>query len=234
MCTVTYLPTSNNQYILTSNRDEQAARSPKNISRVNENGIELLFPRDSAAGGSWIAISNTNKTVCLLNGAFEKHKRQLPYRISRGIMVLDFFKYKNAISFFGLYNFDNIEPFTMIIVDEGQPYEFRWDGQKHIKKLDVRKPYIWSSSTLYPKEMRIKREGWFHQWLDTKPEFNRTTITDLHQNGGEGDPYNDFVMNRKNIVQTVSITSIVKQADSLNMHYIDLVNEQRKEECIQF
>ena len=99
MCTVTYIPNKDG-FILTSNRDENAARSPKNITRIDQNGTELVFPRDTTAGGTWIAVSETNRMVCVLNGAFDKHKHRPPYRRSRGLLVLDFFNFPNAESFF--------------------------------------------------------------------------------------------------------------------------------------
>ncbi|MEO0339976.1 MAG: NRDE family protein, partial [Bacteroidota bacterium] len=89
MCTVTFIPQQGQDFILSSNRDEQASRSPQGLSRIDQFQKELLFPRDTEAGGTWIAASNKDQVVCLLNGAFELHHRQPPYRKSRGIMVLE-------------------------------------------------------------------------------------------------------------------------------------------------
>jgi len=236
MCTVTFIPQPNG-YILTSNRDESALRSPQNITRLHRNGQELLFPRDKGAGGTWITLSSTNRLVCLLNGAFERHQRQLPYRKSRGIMVLEYFDYPNAREFFKSYNFDNIEPFTMIIYDDGQLFDFRWDGeQQHLLSLDVQEKHIWSSTTLYEKSVKEKRKKWFAEWIEGRTDFSRTAILELHKKGGEGNPSIDFMMNRYNyMVQTVSITQIVKTATALQLFYHDLTtNQQRVEEISQF
>ncbi|HAD11338.1 MAG TPA: hypothetical protein DCF33_02760, partial [Saprospirales bacterium] len=111
MCTVTYLPLSNG-FILTHNRDEAPARSPKSI--VREGSPAILFPRDTHAGGTWIACSQSGRTACLLNGAFVLHRRQPPYRRSRGLLLLDFFDWKNADDFFAEYDLHNIEPFTFL------------------------------------------------------------------------------------------------------------------------
>jgi uncharacterized protein with NRDE domain len=229
MCTVTYIPQLDQQFILTSNRDENAARSPQNISSITQDGIQLIFPRDKGAGGSWIGISDTNKVVCLLNGAFEQHQRTPPYRKSRGIMVLEFFSFSSADEFFQNYVFQGMEPFTMVIFDDGQLFEFRWDGEhKHVQVLHPRGYYIWSSATLYDKTTIQKREQWFADWL-AQQQFDLDSIMDFHQNAGEGDPFNDVVMNRNGLVQTVSITNIIKSDDQIQLKYLDLLRKQQKE-----
>ena len=233
MCTVTYVPRGNDNFVLTSNRDENAARSPQNISVIEQEGIRLAFPRDTEAGGTWIAISETNKVVCLLNGAFTLHDRRPPYRKSRGIMVLEFFAYEKAEHFFQQYNFSGIEPFTMIIYDQGMLYELRWDGvRRHVRSLDTKGFYIWSSATLYESPVRIKREKWFAEWQQNRNDYDLEGIMDFHRNAGEGDPWNDVIMNRKGIVQTVSITNVIKEGPQFDMWYHDLLNVQSKSEKI--
>ena len=158
MCTVTYIPTGKNKFIFTSNRDEAPKRSATGMVEKDIDGKVLLFPQDALANGTWISISNKNQLVCILNGAFIKHKHRPPYRLSRGIMALEFFNYPNATDFFKKFNFDGIEPFTMIIFDDGDLYEFRWDEkEKHIAQLDISKQYIWASCTLYTEEWQEKR-----------------------------------------------------------------------------
>ncbi len=233
MCTLTYLPIGENDFFLTQNRDENYLRSPKNISRDQLFDKELIFPRDHAAGGTWIVASNTNQFVCILNGAFDRHQRKAKYRRSRGLMALDFFSFKNVHSFFNRYQFEEMEPFTMISYDNGELVEIRWDGQgKHWKSLDTKAQYIWSSSTLYPSAMQEKRQAWFDTWRNMQTNFDKNIILDFHRNGGEGDPYNDFVMNRMNLVQTVSITCIAKKGQQIQMNYLDLLHQDEKIETL--
>lgn len=230
MCTVTYIPLERGNYILTSNRDEAPARSPQNISRLHTAGQELAFPRDEAAGGTWIAISSANRLACILNGAFEKHERRPPYRRSRGLMALDFFEYPAAEDFLNDYRFEGMEPFTLIVLEQGRLLEFRWDEQQgHRQWLDAGQPRIWSSAPLYPPEIRRKREQWFDEWRKGRNRFTREEILDFHFNAGDGDPWNDVVMNRGDIVRTVSVTSIFKDAAALDMQYHDLLNRQMKQ-----
>ncbi|MDX1942987.1 MAG: NRDE family protein [Saprospiraceae bacterium] len=232
MCTVTYIPKGKDNFILTSNRDEQATRSPRNLSIV-EGDTQLVFPRDGGAGGTWIAMSDSDKVLCILNGAFERHERKPNYRMSRGIMALEFFEFDKAEDFFERFDFRAIEPFTMVAYDQGNLFELRWDEQvAHIKELSANEHHIWSSATLYEASIRAKREEWFANWLEGREDFDLPAILDFHHHAGEGDPWNDVIMNR-GYVQTVSVTSIVKTPDSAAMLYHDLLREELKQAKIE-
>ncbi|WP_323758491.1 NRDE family protein [Roseivirga sp.] len=226
MCTVTFLPKGKSSYILTSNRDETPKRAALAPAAYAVYGKEIFFPKDPLAGGTWIATDKQQFTLCLLNGAFEKHHHKPPYKLSRGIMVLDFFKYSSAQSFIEQYDFSGIEPFTLILIESNHSLsatELVWDEVKlHVRVLDVSQPQIWSSSTLYPEAVRMERKHWFKLWLEAQSNFQQNEIIDFHKTGGKGDEWNDFVMNRGGKVQTVSVTSIEKDSD-YTMVYEDLL-----------
>lgn len=229
MCTVTYIPQPGGHFVLTSNRDENAARSPQSLDYEMIGEAKLVFPRDTGAGGTWIAASDSNRVVCLLNGAFVKHKHQPPYKRSRGTMVLDFFRFATAADFFDQYDFEGMEPFTFLIVDDGQPWELRWDEQQtHVRRLNPQGRYLWSSATLYPGEVGETRQQWFRDWLDGRIDFSPAAILDFHQTGGKDDDWNGFIMNREGRVQTVSITQIVKSEVGISLVYNDLLRSAVK------
>ena len=234
MCTVSYVPKGKNEFILTSNRDEHASRSPQRINSELSGRNQLIFPRDTEAGGTWIAVSDSNQLVCVLNGAFERHHRNPPYRRSRGLMVLDFFSFKSANDFFRNYRFEGMESFTLVVFDNGQLFELRWDEKKkYLKALDPAKAHFWSSATLYTKSARKRRAGWFWDWYSEQSNIDLNSMLEFHKNGGEADLFNGYVMNRHGIVQTVSITAIEKKADSFQMQYYDLLRDAIKFEEIE-
>ncbi len=227
MCTVTYLPVSNG-FVLTHNRDEAPTRSPQIISREKRFGTEILFPKDTKAGGAWIATARDGRTACLLNGAFEKHKHQPPYRLSRGQVLLDFFSWPEPRLFFEQYALEEIEPFTFLFFLPEQVAEFRWDGHtRHLKSLPPGQAHFWCSATLYPAPMQERRERVFRDWLAQQHlEHPRlpSRIFNLHLTGSVGDPENDFVMNRAGRVCTVSVTQVVLQNGHVRMRYTDLLD----------
>ncbi|MDZ4679827.1 MAG: NRDE family protein [Saprospiraceae bacterium] len=251
MCTVTYLPRPSG-FILTHNRDEAPSRSSQVIIREKTpGGHTLLFPRDEMAGGTWIATSREGRTACLLNGAFVLHKRELPYRRSRGLILLDFFDWENPDDFFQHYDFEGVEPFTFLFFDRGhfseslvpkksgseraipRILEFRWDGlQRYLENLPVDQAHFWCSATLYPAEMQVRRELVFRDWLTIEPITNppiTSQIFSLHLTGSIGDPENNYVMSRAGKVQTVSITQVIVDEKSARMRYLDLLGGKRSE-----
>ncbi len=227
MCTVTYLPTAENGFILTSNRDEKIIR-PAATEPTTEiiSGREVSFPRDPKAGGTWIAASK-DRTVCLLNGAFAKHFVNPSYKKSRGLVVLECFAYADVHEFLIKYDFGGIEPFTLLIWSEQELCELRWDFEKiHYRKLDKNLPQIWSSVTLYSDEIISKRSFWFRQWVEKFLSPNLEDIRKFHRFTGDGDTNNDLIMNREGQMLTVSMTSIVKTSDKVEIIYEDLLSQQ--------
>lgn len=231
MCTVTYLPTDKDSYLLTSNRDEgttrPAAISPKQYSI---NGKNILFPKDPLGGGTWIAYAE-HRAACLLNGGFEKHIPSPPYKKSRGLVLLDYFSFADATDFATHYDFTGIEPFTLVIAETNGLSEIRWTGKGHRSAaLDPTLPHIWSSATLYTRETISLRQHWFRHWLEAQEGKERYTVESIrhfHRNAGEGRKESDLVMSLEGMVRTVSITTLVKKGEAVEMIYEELPEEGR-------
>jgi len=235
MCTVTYLPTGDNEYLFTSNRDEFVGRSASELVLEKRYDKKILFPRDALAKGTWIAISDKHQLVCILNGAFVKHSHTPPYRLSRGLMALEFFKYRDAPEFFQKFDFVGIEPFTMVIIDQGKLFDFRWDeSKKHIQQKDSSTAHIWASCTLYSPEWQAKRVDWFDKWQDKNPHPTRASVLDFHTNAGEGDLEYDIVMNLGGKVRTTSITSAVGSKHKMDLRFENLIDGKVKKSIIKF
>lgn len=231
MCTVSFLPLPGDGFILTSNRDEWAQRKPAIAPRRHQiNGKYVFFPQDQQAGGTWIATCEFGYTLCLLNGGFEAHHTQPPYRLSRGKMLLDFYFYDGLEDFRDRYDFTDIEAFTLLIINSNQGLhldELRWDGETlHHTPKSIQQPHIWSSVTLYSQTIIQQRRTWFAQWLKQYPVYTQEDILHFHEFGGDAGAENDLVMNRENKVLTCSITSIQKDANNHKMTYRDLQKGQ--------
>ena len=225
MCTVTFLPLGENEFILTSSRDVPFARekadSPK---KTMEDGVELTYPKDGKAGGSWIGTSSKNRLICLLNGGYKNHIIKESYRKSRGIIVKDLLK-ANAISeTLTQIDLDDIEPFTLVIVDwnDGlELFEFVWTGEKkHLINIP-QIPHIWSSSTLYDDSVKKLRQDWFQDWNSKNYNYSKEQIINFHKTAGVGNPETDVLMKREK-GGTVSITSISRAKSKLHLIYEDM------------
>lgn len=233
MCTVTYLPLADG-FLLTSNRDEDPNRArAQEPDTYDPNRPGVLFPRDPQGSGSWIALHHDGRARCLLNGAYERHKHQPPYRHSRGLVPLQSFDYDTPEEFAANYNAHDLEPFTLVWAEEGVLHEFRWDEKTlHHNPLDASKPRIWSSATLYPQPVRDKREQWFGEWLSECEALTQSGIFDFHHFGGSGNAEESLLMEKKGLVpKTISVTSFSSRREAQILIYEDLLAEKtfRKE-----
>ena len=230
MCTVSFFPKENGNFIFTSNRDESPKRStiPPEIYEVNH--TKLLFPKDEKAGGTWIGISDKKRLICLLNGGFYAHIPKQNYRLSRGIVVTKLLTAEDVVSELKSFNFKDIEPFTIIVVDYKKSlhlYELVWDGtEDHFSEKPLQ-PIIWSSSLLYSSEIKKKREHWFSEFNTKMKNPSEAAILKFHKNAGEWNILTNLVMDR-NFVRTKSITRVKKEGSKIEMKYEDLQTQQIK------
>ncbi|MBG6131234.1 hypothetical protein IWQ47_002898 [Aquimarina sp. EL_43] len=227
MCTVTLVPTQENNFILTSNRDEAVNRKTLFPEFYQVNKTRMLFPKDAVAGGTWIGVSDKNTMICLLNGGFEIHERSSSYRQSRGVVVRDLLGADDLEKAIHAYNYKGIEPFTIVAANWQSDlllFELVWDGQqKHLRRLE-KKTHIWSSSTLYTKDMKATRKKWFASH-ENQNVLSPRTLLDFHKNAGVGDKDVDLQIDR-GFLKTRSITQVVKNEEELSMRYENLQNKE--------
>lgn len=234
MCTVSLFPKGKNGFILTSNRDEAPKRTALEPDVYKEENMSMWYPKDPEGKGSWIGVSSKNRAVCLLNGAFEKHQRVLPYRQSRGLVVTHMMKCEHLETELEQYNLDNIEPFTVIAVDwngDMQWFELVWDGEeRHVKQLSL-EPHVWSSSTLYNESMRKERRQWFNSFLKEK-DYSYQAILGYHHTAGAPNKDYGVVMDR-GFVKTTSITQIVKTSEEIQLSFEDVQGQKHYQNTIE-
>lgn len=225
MCTVIYIPTSQGA-LFSSCRDEDPARAAAVHPQVVKGDTGwLLYPKDAAANGTWAGIHEKGHVIILLNGAFKKHERNNNYKRSRGLIVRELLDSINPLQKWDSLNLQHIEPFTLLLWHLQQLYECVWDGNdKHKKRLDSDKPFIWSSSTLYNDKIKQLRSSWFNEAIK-KNKLNTSEelfyFLNIHN-----DATNGFVMKRNEKIQTLSISLIQQYAAHFNFIYHDLMQQK--------
>lgn len=227
MCTLTFIHNSSGISI-SSNRDEHVDRGISKFPVTLQVKDQLVtFPQDPEAGGTWLAASSSKRVTVLLNGAFRKHKHLPPYRLSRGVVVLESFQYENLAQFRLHYNLTDIEPFTLVHFDLLHQHieEVRWDGEStSYRTLAFNAPHIWSSATLYNDETIRERENWFKEWIQ-KPNLDAQQMMNFHQFGGGTLHANSITMKRNSFLKTVSISQVTACKNHFNFSHHILLND---------
>ncbi len=227
MCTVSFIKHKNG-FSLTSNRDEQSTRptvEPKVYQEFNQN---LVYPKDEIAGGTWIASSDNHVSLCLLNGAFKNHQRKTPYAKSRGVVLKERFEYKSNKLFLDKVNLNNVEPFTLLMIDHNNlnQLDFKvlvWDeSQKHIFNINTEEHHIWASATLYSKKQQEMRKKWFDNFIAQHDSFKNEDIIKFHSGSFTDEKSVDMVMQRNQDLKTLSISQININETTKEFIYKDL------------
>ncbi|MEP7256449.1 MAG: NRDE family protein [Ferruginibacter sp.] len=232
MCTVSFI-SAGNKKIITSNRDENVQRGKASAPDFEIlNNKKIIFPKDSKAGGTWFAAADNGVIAVLLNGAFVKHVPAPPYRKSRGLILLEIIESDNPLSFYAVMSLQNIEPFTLVLYQQGTLHELRWDGNsKHELLLNNSGNYIWSSATLYTDEIIQHRKNLFDKFVDNTATITADLIYQFHSNNNEDDE-NGFVINRQTGLKTFSITQAVLQNETVDFLHTDLLQHQKFEQSM--
>ena len=212
-------------FLLTSNRDEKSYRPTIAPKIYVEKEIKLLYPKDEKAGGTWIVAKEDGTTIILLNGAFINHQKKPNYSKSRGVILMEIIQAKKPLLHFQEMNLDNVEPFTLIIFQNNTLTEVKWDEvEKHVIDKSIKKPHIWSSATLYNRIQKIKRKQWLEDFCRYNNPLSIDKILSFHTNTQATNTEYGLVINRKDKTKTVSITQLFLKNNTIEMTYIDRVN----------
>lgn len=236
MCTLTYMPDGEG-FALVSSRDEAINRGPMMPPMLHQQD-GAIYPVDQRSGGTWFMTSEAGYSLNILNGGFEPHERQLPYRQSRGLVISHFAQFGNADDFVAGYDFVGIEPFTLVVVNHN-PRRLNsvvWTGQEAVlTHHDVTEPMIWSSATLFSAAAKAERQKWFYQDV-INPKINvegLDTVDKLlsfHHNGGKNwDNLAERIqMKSDDGKQTVCIAAIAYNSRHWKFIYHDLLSDQQR------
>ncbi|WP_260158767.1 NRDE family protein [Flammeovirga yaeyamensis] len=231
MCTLTYIPLSPKSYLFTSNRDEMKSRSTAFAPSVHKKeGVSFLAPIDGQALGTWLGANEHSRVVCLLNGAYTPHTPTPPYKHSRGKVVIDALLSENIDDYLLDYDFTNVEPFTLVIIENKinrKIHQFIWDGKIGTKnQLDPEQPHIWSSVTLYNSIQRERRTHQFLNWLSSEQRSNHE-ILEFHENLDKDiEQISGLSMLRPQFC-TVSTTQLLVDEQKVDMCYHDRISTEK-------
>jgi len=220
MCTIVFIPTTKDGFVLAHNRDESPTRKralpPQNVA-IND--VSVLAPIDGSKQGTWI-FSNNKRTVLLFNGALVKHQHRPPYNRSRGKIVFEVLDFDNHDQFLEDVDLTGVEPFTQILINHKQMKidELVWDGHEKLHTVLAWSPFIRSSSTLYNAEVKKIKEAQFRNWLN---ENRAEDVMQFMQNKDFEVP----IILESSLVKTISTTLVNYENGATTMRYFDYLSE---------
>lgn len=229
MCTVTYIPRKE-ETIITVNRDEAPTRAASDPIIREENGRQFWLAPEPISGGSNFVLDIINqRALILLNGAFKPHKHNPPYRMSRGVMMIEAFGFETLREMESAYDFSGIEPFTLLSFQSGQWEELRWDGERtHHATPAPNESAIWSSTKLYPEEIVEQRRREFNEFITNSRAVYAQQLFEMHRRSTDDPRGIGYNMNYEDRVRTVSITQLVVKGGRMLLRYLDLNREPKQ------
>ena len=114
-----------------------------------------------------------------------------------------------------------------VIFQSNLLFQMRWNGtEKETTPLDIKQNYIWSSSTLYASSIRDHRSIWFYDFLERNTKISETKMFNFHRNTEGENTENGLVINRDDILKTLSITQAVLEKNTIALLHHDLISNQ--------
>lgn len=221
MCTLTFFPLAaeDTSFVFTSSRDESIYRPTLAPRHYVEDEVDLYYPKDKIAGGTWVGLSSQQRLVCLMNGGFEAHQRKSSYKMSRGVVVKEALKCEDIQAFFEAFDLENVEPFTLICIEykeKLQIWRWIWDGvKKHLFAEEIN-PQIWSAAMTYNPQQRKEREQYWEEFLEKNQNIAENEIWAFHhQKKG------DLIIDRGEL-KTTSVTQAVIKKQEQTLQFEEL------------
>lgn len=221
MCTMTWF-VRNQGYELFFNRDERNSRrraSPPTLTIVD--GVQVIAPTDTDAGGTWIAVNQYGVTVCLLNHyQFEQIESYKDW-ISRGQIVRHFSgaaRIDDVIAEFANLSLNDYRAFRLFVIEpSGDNSLCVWDGHTPRVEQNVSSPK--SSSSVDAVHVKGMRRTLFRN-LDLDNSASTQAYLDYHASHQPTRSKESVCMHRED-ANTVSLTHVAVSGEQIAMRYAD-------------
>ncbi len=223
MCTVSIVPYKK-QLFFTFNRDEHPARqTPEYITKEKIGHKEIIFTKDVKGGGTWFVVDDKGNVAMLFNGGYIKHEKKPAYKKSRGLVLLEIARQSNMLAYYNEMDLQNIEPFSVILYEDKKLFRLVWDGiTKEIVPLSLDQHHIFSSATIYTKEIQDCRKEWLQEYLNKN---KKPLMFDFHCNYKKEDVNNGLILKRNENLQTLSVSQAVVNDTEINIQHFDVAQQ---------
>lgn len=178
MCTLTVFRDSKG-YVATMNRDERHDRGESPPKTVDYDDIQIAYPIDAEAGGTWFGCNSCGVSAALLNSYHNQHGHGVKSRGSLIPTVLQQGDFDAVVEATSKIDFSLFDAFHLVIIGPKTLFSMHWDGERLEKCLDSEHGWFFltSSSVDFPK-VRNYREAFFRQWA--AQGHSQTVLDDIH------------------------------------------------------
>jgi hypothetical protein len=221
MCTMTWF-VRDHGYELFFNRDERTSRHralPPEISVAE--GVKIVAPTDTDAGGTWIAANQHGVTVCLLNHYQFEQLETYKTWVSRGAIVRHFATatcVADVVTQFASLPLADYRAFRLFVIEpSGDNALCVWDGHAPRVETDVCAPK--SSSSVDAVHVKGIRKALF-QNLGLSASTSTDAFVNYHASHLPARSKESVCMHRED-ANTVSFTHVAVLKDSVEMRYAD-------------
>jgi len=218
MCTLSVLRLSN-LLVITMNRDEARLRHEAGLKEQQKNGIELLYPIDGQAGGTWFGLNNHGVVLALLNRYQDPQTSGAPTRgniIPQALAYGDFNLVKKHLSD---QNYQHYNPFDLLLISPGECLHLSWNGRRLSIYNANQEALLLSSSALNTDAVLAKRQERFQQWLTRSPELSAAAVLQqIHLQHDLGSPADSVLMDRSD-AHSKSICQVLLDANGCEFNY---------------
>jgi uncharacterized protein with NRDE domain len=218
MCTLSVLRLSN-LLVITMNRDEARLRHEAGLKQQQQNGVELLYPIDGQAGGTWFGVNNHGVVLALLNRYQDPQSSAAPTRgniIPQALAYGDFSLVKKHLS---EQNYQYYNPFDLLLISSDECLNLSWNG-RYLSAHNTSQPaLLLSSSSLNTEAVLAKRQQCFQQWLEHTPELTPGAVLQQIHLQHNPDSLGDSVLMDRSNAHSKSICQVLLDANCCEFNY---------------
>jgi hypothetical protein len=148
------------------NRDELRERGEAGLTQQQQRGVQLLYPVDAQAGGSWIGANNGGLIAALLN---RYQAPTISNARSRGAIIPELLQSRDAataIERFKQLDPEPYNPFDCVLLSPELCYQFSWDREHFSwQQREIGSGLMWTSSSERLSAVTAYRQQQFAQCL---------------------------------------------------------------------
>jgi hypothetical protein len=228
VCTVSIVPAENGLRLI-CNRDERRSRPlalPPQWRSIEERRV--VYPTDSASGGTWIGANDAGLVLALLNRSAISDPPAFPISAwSRGVIVPSLLSYGRLVQALDAaldLPLIRFKPFRLAAIHGREVALLTSDGRQLTRtRLNVSTPLLWTSSSLGDVLVEGPRSALFERLVRQRaPTEWRQAQQRFHRHRWRKHPELSVVMNRPDAC-TVSRTIVDVANGWITMRYYPLV-----------